>query len=176
MIRGTISAMTGGKTSGTTGGMANATSNGSTEGKAERLQRATPAHVPAMAVIHASAFPPREAWGEDAFALQLVLPGVFGLLDSRGGLLLARVAMDEAEVLTLAVAPECRRQGVARGLLAAAMTAARERDARTMFLEVAVDNAAAQTLYRQAGFVEAGRRLRYYADGGDALILRVRLA
>ena len=94
----------------------------------------------------------------------------------RGGLLLARVTTDEAEVLTLAVAPEARRQGVARALLAAAMTAGRERDARTMFLEVAVDNAAAQTLYRQAGFVEAGRRRRYYANGGDALILRVRLA
>jgi ribosomal protein S18 acetylase RimI-like enzyme len=31
-------------------------------------------------------------------------------------------------------------------------------------------------LYERAGFVEAGRRLRYYADGGDALILRARLA
>ena len=145
-------------------------------GMTESLQRAAPAHVPAMAAIHAAAFPRREAWAEDAFALQLVMPGVFGLVDPRGGLLLARVIMDEAEVLTLAVAPEARRQGVARGLLAAAMTAARERDARTMFLEVAVNNAAAQALYRQAGFVEAGRRSRYYADGGDALILRVRVA
>jgi [ribosomal protein S18]-alanine N-acetyltransferase len=44
-----------------------------------------------------------------------------------------------------------------------------------MFLEVAVGNAPAQALYRQAGFVEAGRRPRYYADGGDALILRTPL-
>ncbi len=44
-----------------------------------------------------------------------------------------------------------------------------------MVLEVAIGNAAARTLYEHAGFVEAGRRPRYYADGGDALILRVRL-
>ena len=159
-----------------TGGIIGGIISAMTGGMAEPLQRATAVHIPAMAAIHAAAFPPREAWAEDAFALQLVMPGVFGLVDPRGGLLLARVTTDEAEVLTLAVAPAARRQGVARALLAAAMTAGRERDARTMFLEVAVDNAAAQALYRQAGFVEAGRRRRYYANGGDALILRVRLA
>jgi len=141
-----------------------------------QIQRATPAHVPAMAAIHAEAFSPREAWAEDAFALQLIMPGVFGLIEPRGGLLLARVTMDEAEVLTLAVAPASRRHGIARALLHAAMAAAKQQDVRTMFLEVAVGNDAARALYRQAGFVEAGRRPRYYADGGDALILRAALA
>ena len=140
-----------------------------------RVQRATAAHVPAMAAIHAASFPPREAWGEDAFALQLLMPGVVGLIHPRGGLLLARVTMDEAEVLTLAVAPEARRHGIARALLRAAMATAKQQDASVMFLEVAVGNAPAQALYRQAGFVEAGRRPRYYADGGDALILRALL-
>ncbi|HUN39175.1 MAG TPA: GNAT family N-acetyltransferase [Acetobacteraceae bacterium] len=139
------------------------------------IQRATPAHVPAMAAIHAASFPLREAWAEDAFALQLVMPGVFGLIHPSGGLLLARVTMDEAEVLTLAVAPEARRHGIARALLSAAMATAKLQDAGAMFLEVAVGNAAAQALYRQAGFIEAGRRPRYYADGGDALILRAPL-
>ncbi len=122
------------------------------------------------------AFPPREAWGEDAIALQLAMPGVLGLLHARGGMILIRVTEDEAEVLTLAVAPEARRQGVAGALLAAAMAAAREQAARTMVLEVAIGNTAARALYERAGFVEAGRRPRYYADGGDALILRARLS
>ncbi len=65
-----------------------------------------------LAAIHADAFPPREAWGEDAIALQLAMPGVFGLLCTRGGMILAAVAGDEAEVLTLAVVPERRRRGV----------------------------------------------------------------
>ena len=142
----------------------------------EPLQRATLAHVAALAAIHAEAFPPREAWGEDAIALQLAMPGVFGLVHPRGGMILARVTEDEAEVLTLAVAPEMRRQGVAAALLAGAMAAARGQAARTMVLEVAIGNAAARTLYERAGFIEAGRRPRYYADGGDALILRAQLA
>jgi ribosomal-protein-alanine N-acetyltransferase len=141
----------------------------------EALQRATMAHVACMAAIHADAFPPREAWGEDAIALQLAMPGVSGLLHTQGGMILTRVTEDEAEVLTLAVAPEVRRQGVARALLEGAMEAAREQAARTMVLEVAIGNAAARALYGRAGFVEAGRRPRYYADGGDALILRARL-
>jgi ribosomal-protein-alanine N-acetyltransferase len=45
-----------------------------------------------------------------------------------------------------------------------------------MFLEVAEGNAAARALYGAAGFAEAGRRRRYYADGGDALVLRRELA
>jgi ribosomal-protein-alanine N-acetyltransferase len=139
-------------------------------------RRVTTAHAAPLAAIHAQAFPPREAWGEDAFALQLALPGVFGLLDPRGGMILTRVSADEAEVLTLAVAPEVRRQGVAGALLTGAMAAAREQAAMTMVLEVAVGNAAARALYERAGFVEAGRRPRYYADGSDALIMRVSLA
>lgn len=140
------------------------------------LQRATMADVAPLAAIHAEAFTPREAWGEDAIALQLAMPGVFGLVDPRGGMILARVTEDEAEVLTLAVVPEARRQGVATALLAGAIAAAREQAARTMVLEVAIGNTAARALYQRAGFVEAGRRPRYYADGGDALILRARLA
>jgi [ribosomal protein S18]-alanine N-acetyltransferase len=140
------------------------------------LQRVTIAHAAPLAVIHAEAFTPREAWGEDAFALQLAMPGVFGLMHPRGGMIVARVTKDEAEVLTLAVTPNARRQGVAGTLLAGAMAAAREQAAKTMVLEVAIGNTAARALYERAGFVETGRRSRYYADGGDALILRARLA
>jgi ribosomal-protein-alanine N-acetyltransferase len=142
----------------------------------ETPQRVTAIHAAALAAIHAAAFPPREAWGEDAIALQLAMPGVFGLLHPRGGMILARITEDEAEVLTLAVAPPGRRQGVAAALLAGAMDAARAQAARTMVLEVAIGNVAARALYQSAGFIEAGRRPRYYADGGDALILRARLA
>ena len=43
------------------------------------------------------------------------------------------------------------------------------------FNKVATGNAAARTLYARAGFTEVGRRWRYYADGSDALVLRVNL-
>jgi ribosomal-protein-alanine N-acetyltransferase len=137
--------------------------------------QATLAHAAALAAIHAAAFPPREAWGEDAIALQLALPGAFGLIDERGGMLMARVAADEAEVLTLAVAPSVRRQGLATALLRAARAQVGACAGRVMFLEVATGNTAALALYRREGFVEVGRRCRYYADSSDALVLRVRL-
>jgi ribosomal-protein-alanine N-acetyltransferase len=139
------------------------------------IQRATVAHAPALAALHAAAFSPREAWGEDAMSLQLALPGTFGLIDARGGMLLGRVIAGEAEVLTLAVAPAARRQGIATALLRAARQKATDRGGSVMFLEVAAGNEPALALYRREGFVEVGRRRRYYTDGSDALVLRVTL-
>ena len=104
-------------------------------------------------------------------ALQLGLRGVFGWLHAGGGMILARVVMEEAEVLTLAVAPEARRRGLGGCMLRAAMARAAADSAMTIVLEVSVANGAALALYRGAGFVEVGRRPRYYA-GVDALLLR----
>jgi ribosomal-protein-alanine N-acetyltransferase len=143
---------------------------------AAALEAAGVPHAAAMAAIQRAAFPPGEAWGTDAIALQLALPGVIGWLDWRGGMILARVAADEVEVLTLAVAPAARRQGLGTRLLDAAMTLATSRGARTAFLEVSISNTAARTLYARAGFTPTGRRPRYYADGTDALVLRRTLA
>ena len=136
------------------------------------IEHATPAHIDAMVAIHRAAFPAGEAWSEDAFALQLALTGVFGLIDRRGGLLLARIAADEAEVLTLAVLPGERRHGIGSALLSEAAASARAWGAIGLFLEVATGNDAARALYARAGFTEVGRRRRYYADGSDALVLR----
>lgn len=138
-------------------------------------ETATLAHAAVLAAVHATAFPPRDRWGRDAISLQLALPGVFGFLHPGGGMLLARATGDEAEILTLAVEPRARRQGVATALLHKALAEARGRGARAVLLEVSVSNAAARALYDRAGFVEVGRRPRYYADGSDAVILRVDL-
>ena len=136
---------------------------------------AGPAHAAALARIHAAAFPPGERWGPDAMALQLALPGIFALFDPRGGMIMARVAADEAEILTLAVHPDARRQGLARALLAEAARHAAAHGATALFLEVALRNTAARALYTGAGFTEVGRRRRYYADGDDALVMRLTL-
>lgn len=129
----------------------------------------------ALAPLHAVAFPPAERWGAEALCLMLEMPGAFALLCPEEGFIIARVAADEAEILTLAVAPEARRRGVARRLLQAASRQAAGRGAARLFLEVAVGNAAARGLYEGAGFTVAGLRPRYYADGGDALVLSRRL-
>ncbi len=139
------------------------------------VQVAVAAHAAALAAIHRAAFPPSEAWGTDAISLQLALPGAFGLIDERGGMLLGRVAADEAEVLTLAVAPLVRRHGIASHLLVAAQAEVRARGGSAIFLEVAAGNAAALALYRRSGFVDVGRRRRYYADLSDAIVMRVNI-
>jgi ribosomal-protein-alanine N-acetyltransferase len=141
-------------------------------GQHKAIVPATPVHAIMLAIIHASAFPEGEAWGPDAIALSLELPGAFGLFSAGAGMILARVAGDEAEVLTLAVAEPARRRGVGAALLGAAMAEAAARGAAAMFLEVSTGNEAARKLYAGAGFAEVGRRANYYADGADALVLR----
>ncbi len=130
---------------------------------------ATAAHAPALAAIHAAAFPPRAAWAERAVAEVLAMPGAFGWLDPRGGLILARAIAGEAEVLTLAVAPGIRRVGVGRALLDRAIATV---PPLPWFLEVAADNSGALALYAAAGFIPCGSRPKYYPGGGDALLLR----
>lgn len=139
------------------------------------VQSATQAHVPALASIHGAAFPPGDVWGENAISLQLALPGAFGLIDERGGMLLGRVAADEAEIMTLAVAPEARRQGIATSLLRAATAKVAALGGTAMFLEVSVANEPARAVYCRFGFEEVGRRRRYYADETDALVLRMNI-
>jgi ribosomal-protein-alanine N-acetyltransferase len=133
---------------------------------------ASPAHAAVLAEIHAESFPPEECWSVDAMAQQLSQPGVFGLIDPAGGMVLARVAADEAEILTLAVVPSARLQGRGRALLEAVAVGAVLRAAVMLFLEVSTANTAALALYTAAGFCEVGRRRRYYADGSDALLMR----
>jgi [ribosomal protein S18]-alanine N-acetyltransferase len=139
------------------------------------ILRAKEAHAAVLAAIHAAAFPPPEAWGADAIGLQLALPGSFGLLDPRGGMLLGRAVSDGTEVLTLAVTPATRRQGIACGLLRETKVLASAQGCVAVFLEVATGNVGALALYHRQGFVEVGRRRRYYADGSDAVVMRLNL-
>jgi ribosomal-protein-alanine N-acetyltransferase len=135
------------------------------------LVPAAPPHAAAMAALHALAFAPGEHWDAETFGSQFALPGVFGFLSPEAGFVLARVAADEGEILTIAVAPSARRAGWGRALLRAAEQKAAAEGARKMFLEVAPGNVAARALYAAAGYGAVGRRKGYYKDGSDALLL-----
>ena len=101
-------------------------------------------------------------------------PGAL-LLTAPHAFLLGRTASGEAELLTLAVAPEARRHGTARSLCARFAAAARAAGAEAAFLEVAAENVAARALYTGAGWTLAGRRPRYYGPATDALVMRLDL-
>lgn len=105
-------------------------------------------------------------WSREAIAEVLAMPGAFGILvlvtDAPAGFLLARVAADECEILSLGVQPSHRRRGLARLLLQEALAQAVSAGGRTAFLEVGEDNDSAWKLYRSEGFKQVGRRPEYY--------------
>jgi ribosomal-protein-alanine N-acetyltransferase len=79
---------------------------------------------------------------------------------------------DEAHVTTFAVHPDWRRRGIAQRLMVALVELSLEIGAQRMTLEVRAGNEAAQALYRRFGFIDVGRRPRYYTDDNeDALIM-----
>ncbi|MFC2969305.1 GNAT family N-acetyltransferase [Acidimangrovimonas pyrenivorans] len=122
----------------------------------------------ALAALHARCFTTPRPWSADEFASLLSLPGCF-LLTGTGGFLLGRAIAGEAELLTLAVAPETRRRGLGRTLLARFEAEAAARGAENAFLEVAADNAPARALYETAGWRQTGRRKNYYRGAARAV-------
>ncbi|MFN3536431.1 MAG: ribosomal protein S18-alanine N-acetyltransferase [Brevundimonas sp.] len=130
-----------------------------------------------LAAIHASAFD--TPWDAAAIRALLDMPGA-QLEHEAEGFLLWRRAADEAEIVTLAVRPEARRQGLGGRLLDRTLSRARDQGVARVFLEVAHDNDSALALYVSRGFEQAGRRPAYYArsDGAraDALILALNLS
>jgi len=126
-----------------------------------------------MADIHQSCFD--KAWSEIEFSALLHLTNTIGLVvqsqEKPIGLALVRVAIDEAEILTIGIRPEARQSGAGTALLQRAELETQAKGVRRLFLEVSVENQAAQALYNRAGYSEIGRRPGYYADGTDALVL-----
>ena len=74
-------------------------------------------------------------------------------------------------ITTIGVAPECRRRGVAQGLLSKMEDGFRKRDVRIIRLEVRSVNTTAQQLYRKAGYTVTQRLPKYYSNGGDGLLM-----
>lgn len=123
-----------------------------------------------LAALHGACFSTPRPWSVGEFAALLDSPHVF-LLTRAHGFLMGRVVADEAELLTLAVAPDARRTGIARDLMGEFAATSRGRGATRAFLEVAADNAPAQALYRATGWRESGRRRRYYGPLLDAIVM-----
>jgi ribosomal-protein-alanine N-acetyltransferase len=84
----------------------------------------------------------------------------------------------EAHVLNICVGPAYRGRGLGRYLLGRLMEISRWNGAERVFLEVRPSNPLAKALYESMGFVEIGRRPRYYpASSGreDAIVMTLEL-
>lgn len=127
-----------------------------------------------MATLHAACFVTPRPWSAAEITDLLQSPLVF-VIARPEGFLLGRVVAGEAELLTVAVAPDQRRLGTGHALVTDFLTEARKRGAESAFLEVAESNGAARALYARHGFEQAGKRRSYYhtPDGHtqDALVL-----
>jgi [ribosomal protein S18]-alanine N-acetyltransferase len=89
------------------------------------------------------------------------------------GYVIARHALDEAEILNLGVVPTRQRQGVGRALVQGMLGQLRQWGVATVFLEVRESNSAARQLYGALGFAQVGRRRNYYRlPTEDAVVLR----
>ena len=113
-----------------------------------------------MAAIHQAAFTHERGWRADEFTSLLAQPYT-ATYTANDGFALTRALTGESELLTLAVAPDQQRRGIASDLLSQWITAIRQ-TAETAFLEVAADNYGALALYEKHGFIRTGLRKAYY--------------
>lgn len=97
------------------------------------------------------------------------------------GFAVARLLLDEAELLLIAVLPEQRRQGVAMLLWNELSHRLHASGARIVHLEVRASNQGAQAFYTSRGFTQSGLRRKYYPNGAhdgereDAWLMQVQL-
>jgi ribosomal-protein-alanine N-acetyltransferase len=88
------------------------------------------------------------------------------------------LAAGEAHLLNLSVAARAQRRGHGRSLLEHVVGAAREHEAKVLFLEVRPTNKVGQRLYGGYGFKQVGVRRGYYParlGREDALVLALDL-
>jgi ribosomal-protein-alanine N-acetyltransferase len=84
--------------------------------------------------------------------------------------------IDQSELGNVAVSAAARGLGIGGALVDEVVERIRERGATECYLEVRESNEAAQSLYRQRGFITVGRRPRYYSlPTEDALVMRLRV-
>lgn len=152
-------------------------------------------HLNDLKTLHAEIFP--QSWSAHEFASLISSPNVFGIAayssdymkhrqktyyrvkkNNRAmkGFILGRLSADEAEILTFGVAKYQRRYGIGQTILQAALSHIHQCGGRKVFLEVAEDNVAALTLYRNNDFSPVGKRQGYYIKKDEtpsaALIMR----
>jgi ribosomal-protein-alanine N-acetyltransferase len=134
--------------------------------------------APSLARLHGASF--HRGWGEGEFEDMLsqrnTLVHRLRLRSKFIGFAVSRMAADEAEILSIAIAPGQRGRGLSRQLLLTHLGHLAGRGVRTVFLEVEENNQPARRLYDRAGFAIAGRRERYYREAGgeqlNALVMR----
>ena len=148
-----------------------------------QLRRATADDLEAIVAIENATFP-SDAWTREAILAELVnantyyvvaFPvGVPNAIEGYAGLL-APTRSEQGDIQTIAVVEAARGAGLGRTLMGALISEAGSRKLRELFLEVRVDNPAAEHLYDSLGFERIAIRKGYYRDGVDGATMRLTL-
>ena len=144
--------------------------------RAVRLQK-TAAHLEGAANLERLCFP-AAPWSAQSLELltnegigvgYLLTDPADGAVVAYGGML---ITVDEGQITNIAVHPDYRRRGFGAAILRALLRHAKDARLESVSLEVRPSNVAAVTMYRAAGFTEAGRRKAFYTKPTeDALVM-----
>ena len=132
-----------------------------------------------IAKVHRQCF--KNSWSAKTISDVLQVPGTISLTtrvkETLVGFIIGRVVVDEAEILTLAIFPEHREQGLGKKLVKNLLNEFAKQKVKTAFLEVVETNRTALGLYESLGFYKVGTRKGYYAASHekDACIFKKNL-
>ncbi len=121
-----------------------------------------------------------DPWSENSIASELNNRLSYWLVAEEDGVVVgyigSQTVLDAADIMNLAVSPNHRQQGIGQALIQKLVSHLQQSGVIALLLEVRVTNTPAIALYEKMGFVQVGRRPKYYHNPReDALILRKEL-
>ena len=142
------------------------------------IRRMTLQDAPAIANLEKLCF--SDPWSEKSIASEVNNPLSYWLVAEENreiaGYVGSQSVLDAADMMNLAVNPAYRRKGIGEALVNALTQYLVQNNIIALLLEVRVSNLPAIALYEKLGFVQVGRRPKYYHNPReDALILRKEL-
>jgi len=134
-----------------------------------RLSRLEERHI--SKILEIEAVSQSAPWSEESFRRELAHEGGVFLVaeDASGvqGYIGSWLVADELHIITIAVRPESRREGIGAKLVVECLLHGKELGAKCATLEVRVSNEPAIRLYEKLGFRDFGRRKGYYSDNKE---------
>lgn len=139
------------------------------------ILRMNEAHVAQIAALERICF--SDPWSEKSVADELHNPLSLWLVamegDTLAGYIGSQSVMGESDMMNVAVDPQFRRRGIGEALVVALTEQLAQDGNYCLSLEVRASNEPAIAMYHKLGFIQVGRRPKYYRNPReDALILR----
>ena len=132
-------------------------------------------HVAQVAQLEKLCF--SDPWSEKSVASELENKWALWLValedDVVVGYIGSQTAVDETDVMNVAVHPDHRRKGIAEALIGNLVSELKAQGSHALMLEVRDSNVPAISLYEKLGFLQVGLRKNYYHNPKEhAQILR----